>query len=85
MVCTADNKLWMGLYGGIACYDLAGDSLIDINQEPFLSGTTYSLAPLPGGTVLAATSHGLVEFHPYKGVIKNTQPLTDLPTMMSDP
>lgn len=70
MVCTADNKLWMGLYGGIACYDLAGDSLIDINQEPFLSGTTYSLAPLPGGTVLAATSHGLVEFHPYKGVIK---------------
>lgn len=68
MVKSDDDKLWIGLYGGVACYDLKGDSLLEINQDPFLSGSTYTFAPLGGGRMLAATSHGLIEVHPAKGV-----------------
>lgn len=68
MVRSDDNKLWIGLYGGIACYDLVGDSLLEINQDPFLSGSTYTFAPLGGGKMLAATSHGLIEVEADKGV-----------------
>ena len=64
-----DGKLWIGLYGGIACYDLDGDSLVTINQDPFLSGSTFSFAPQDDGAILAATSHGLILYHPKKGVI----------------
>ena len=67
---SRDGKIWMGLYGGIACYDLKGDSLVSLNQEPFLKGATHAVIPLPGEGVLAATSHGLIEFHPGKGVVK---------------
>lgn len=64
-----DDKIWIGLYGGVAGYDLKGDSLISIDQDPFLRGTTNSIVPLKNGNLLAGTSHGLIEFHPSKGII----------------
>lgn len=64
-----DGKLWIGLYGGIACYDLKADSLVRISQEPFLKGATFSLAPVGDSTLFVGTSHGLIHFDSRKGVL----------------
>lgn len=66
---SVDNKIWIGLYGGLSCYDLSTGQFLEINQEPFLKGATYSVAPLKDGTVLAGTSHGLIHYHPTEGVL----------------
>lgn len=67
---TPDDKIWIGLYGGIACYDLKTDQLLHINQQPFLEGATFSIEPcLTDNSVWAGTSHGLIHFDPEKGVI----------------
>ncbi len=67
---TSDDKLWMGLFGGLACYDLRGDSLMVIDQEPFQSGACYTLAETGGGKLAIGTSHGLVLYDPAKGVTR---------------
>lgn len=69
MKMSADNKLWIGLYGGLSCYDLNTGQFLEIDQEPFAKGATYSVAPLKDGTVLAGTSHGVLHYHPTRGVI----------------
>ena len=67
---TPDDKIWIGLYGGIACYDLKTDRLLHIDQQPFLEGATFSIEPcLTDNSVWAGTSHGLIHFDPEKGVI----------------
>lgn len=67
---THDNKIWMGLYGGLACYDLNGDSLMLIDQQPFVSGASFDVAPDKRGGAIVATSHGLYWIDPGKGVLK---------------
>ncbi|MDE6021977.1 MAG: response regulator [Muribaculaceae bacterium] len=68
---TDDGKVWIGLYGGIACYDLNSDSLLEINQEPFLKGATFAIVPcLTDSSVWVGTSHGLIHLDPTKGVLK---------------
>lgn len=54
------TKVWIGLFGGLSCYDIKADELKIITQQPFLQGATYALAPLKDGTVLVGTSHGLI-------------------------
>ena len=56
------SKVWIGLYGGISCYDIASDELMPLDQSPFIKGATYALAPQPDGSVLAGTSHGLIHY-----------------------
>lgn len=68
---TDDGKVWIGLYGGIACYDLNEDRLLEINQEPFLKGATFAIVPcLTDSSVWVGTSHGLIHLDPTKGVLK---------------
>lgn len=67
---TPDNKIWIGLYGGIACYDLNTDTMLEINQEPFLKGATFAFTPSGDGSVMVGTSHGLMHFHPQKGLLR---------------
>lgn len=68
---TDDGKVWIGLYGGIACFDLAADSLIGINQEPFLKGATFDIVPsITDESVWVGTSHGLIHLDPEKGVLE---------------
>jgi len=67
---SADNKIWIGLYSGVACYDCMTDSLLKIDQKPFLKGATFDFADGPDGSVYIGTSHGLIHFHPQKGVLK---------------
>lgn len=68
---TSDDKVWIGLYSGIACYDLKADSLMEIDQQPFLQGVTSAIVPcLTDNSVWVGTSHGLIHFDPVDGVIK---------------
>lgn len=54
------SHVWIGLYGGISCYDIANDELRILDQMPFIKGATYALASHSDGSVLAGTSHGLI-------------------------
>ncbi len=68
---TADDKIWIGLYGGIACYDLKREKMLEIDQEPFLKGATFAIVPcLTDSSVWVGTSHGLIHLDPSKGVIE---------------
>ena len=68
---TPDDKVWIGLYSGIACYDLKGDSLMEIDQQPFLKGVTSAIVPcLTDNSVWVGTSHGLIHFDPGKGIVR---------------
>lgn len=68
---TDDGKVWIGLYGGIACYDLNADKLLEINQDPFQKGATFAIVPcLTDSSVWVGTSHGLIHLDPTKGVLK---------------
>lgn len=62
--------VWIGLYGGISCYDIASDELKVLDQTPFIKGATYALAPYNDGSVLAGTSHGLIHYD-VKGTVRN--------------
>lgn len=66
---TDDGKIWMGLYGGLACYDLNTNRFIPINQDPFLAGATFDIKPVDDSSVLVATSHGLIHFDLEQGVL----------------
>lgn len=67
---SADNKIWLGIYSGLGCYDLEGDSLMPIDQGPFLAGASYSLATAKDNTLLVGTSHGLINYNPATGEVK---------------
>ena len=68
---TSDGKVWIGLYSGIACYDLKTGRLLEINQEPFLKGATFAIVPcMTDNSVWVGTSHGLIHLDPEKGVLK---------------
>lgn len=63
MKVTPDSAgVWIGLYGGISYLDLKEDKFVQLNQSPFLQGATYALQPLADGSVLAGTSHGLIQY-----------------------
>lgn len=57
---THDDKIWMGMFGGLACYDLRGDSLMVIDQAPFRSGASYAVTETEKGEIAIGTSHGLI-------------------------
>lgn len=68
---TPDGKVWIGLYSGIACYDLKAGTLLEIDQEPFLKGATFAIVPcMTDNSVWVGTSHGLIHLDPEKGVLK---------------
>ncbi|MDE5871640.1 MAG: hypothetical protein K2H22_06850, partial [Muribaculaceae bacterium] len=68
---TSDDKIWIGLYSGVACYDLKADSLMEIDQQPFLKGVTSAIVPcLTDNSVWVGTSHGLIHLDPVKGIVR---------------
>ncbi|MDE5997751.1 MAG: response regulator [Muribaculaceae bacterium] len=68
---TPDGKVWIGLYSGIACYDLKAGKLLELDQEPFLKGATFDIVPcMTDNSVWVGTSHGLIHLDPEKGVLK---------------
>lgn len=74
------RNVWLGLYGGLSCYDVQADTLRAVDQIPFIKGATYSVTPINNSEVLAGTSHGLLRFHLDKGLLKEyttTDGMTD--------
>lgn len=69
-LCRTDDKIWMALYGGIACYDLNSDEFIEIDQAPFLPGASFDIAPVDENSVVVATSHGLIHLDLANGVLR---------------
>lgn len=77
---TPDDKLWICSYSGLACYDLKSNKMVNVDQLPFLNGTTFVATPAGVGTVLAGTSQGIIKYNLDKGVVKKytiTEGLTD--------
>lgn len=58
------DLLWIGLYGGFACYNAASGKFREIDQSPFVSGATYAVAPENNRSVLVGTSNGLIRYDP---------------------
>ena len=73
------TRVWIGLYGGISCYDIATEELRIIDQEPFIKGATYALAVRPDGSVVAGTSHGLISCDPDGKVLRKYTAADGLP------
>lgn len=67
---SSDDKIWMGLFSGLAAFDLKGDSLIAIDQTPFLSSTSYSIAETDNGEIAVGTSDGLIIYDRAKGKLE---------------
>ncbi len=85
---TADGRIWIGGYSGIACYDPKTDSLVPIDQTPFFKGVVYDVCDYADG-VLIATDRGLIQYSDKKGVVgKFTMtdglPDNDVRTLMRD-
>lgn len=68
---TPDDKVWIGLFGGIGCLDLKTGNLLHIDQQEFLKGVCFAIVPcLTDNSVWVGTSHGLVHLDPEKGVVQ---------------
>lgn len=67
----AGDKLWVGTFSGLACYDLNTNKMLEVDQIPFLNGTTFTMAASPDGSVYAGTSQGLIHYDLKKGVVKS--------------
>lgn len=79
MQITPDSShVWIGLYGGLSCFDIAADELKVLDQTNFVLGATYALAPLSDGTLLAGTSHGLIHCDADANIIKKYTTLDGL-------
>lgn len=65
---SEDGKLWVCSYSGLACYDLEKNKMLEVDQLPFLNGTTFTVASSHDGAVWVGTSQGLVHYDLKKGV-----------------
>ncbi len=70
MLTTSDDKLWVCTYSGLSCFDLKTNKQLEVDQIPFLNGTTYVASPVSEGRVMAGTSQGLIIYDLKKGVLK---------------
>ncbi len=57
------NKLWIGSYGGLACYDVSTGQFEDINQTPYVACVVSAVSPENNDTMLIGTSSGLIRYN----------------------
>lgn len=58
------DSLWIGSYGGLACYNTSSGSFNDIDTTTFAVGTVFAVAPENRHSVLIGTSRGLIRYDP---------------------
>lgn len=75
---TSDGKVWIGGYSGIACYDPNFDSLVPIDQTPFIKGVINDVCDYDGALMIA-TDRGLLRYSPDKGIIRKYTVFDGLP------
>lgn len=57
-----DDRIWIGAYGGIACYNVAKNTFDEIDQSPYLACAVFDIVQENKNIFLIATSDGLVRY-----------------------
>lgn len=72
------KRLWIGLYSGLACYDIQTDTFKVIEQAPFVSlGACNAIHEICDGRLLIGTSCGLVLYNPDNDAVENVFTTSD--------
>lgn len=58
-----DDKLWIGSYGGVGCFDLSNGRFEDIDQTPYMACATFDIVQESPTSVLLGTSNGLIRYN----------------------
>lgn len=72
------KRLWIGLYSGMACYEIPADTFRVIEQTPFVSlGACNAIREICDGRLLIGTSCGLVLYDPDNDAVENVFTTSD--------
>ncbi|MDE6449847.1 MAG: response regulator, partial [Muribaculaceae bacterium] len=72
------KRLWIGLYSGLACYDIPADTFRVIGQTPFVSlGACNAIREIRDGRLLIGTSCGLVLYSPDNDAVESVFTTSD--------
>lgn len=72
------KRLWIGLYSGMACYEIPADTFRVIEQTPFVSlGACNAIREICDGRLLIGTSCGLVLYNPDNDAVENVFTTSD--------
>ncbi|MCM1050444.1 MAG: helix-turn-helix domain-containing protein [Paenibacillus sp.] len=77
MFTDSRSRLWIGLFSGLACYDIMADSFRIINQAPFMKGSCNAIVEMKDGRLLLGTSHGLHIYNPENDTVEKTFTASD--------
>lgn len=57
------DQLWIGSYGGLACYNTSTRNFEDIDQSFYMACAVFDIVPENENSVLIGTSNGLVRYN----------------------
>jgi len=63
------QRLWLGLFSGLSCYDIKSATFKPIGQEPFKKMAINAINETANGKILLGTSDGLLIYNPDKDKI----------------
>ncbi len=58
-----DDKIWIGAFGGLACYNISKRKFEDIDQTPYMACAVYDIMIEDTNTFLIATTNGLIRYN----------------------
>lgn len=65
MLCDSSNRLWLGHYGYISCFDIDNNRFMELPFDPKIRySSCYAIVEGSDHTIWLATRHGLVCYHP---------------------
>lgn len=74
-----DDKIWIGAYGGLACYNIVNGKFEEIDQTPYLACAVYDIVQENETTFLIATSNGLIRYDTSSNYVQQYTTLDGLP------
>lgn len=77
MYTDSRSRLWVGLFSGLACYDILADTFLIIDQAPFMKGSCNAISEMKDGRILLGTSHGLHIYNPDTDTLERTFTASD--------
>ncbi|MDE5851036.1 MAG: helix-turn-helix domain-containing protein, partial [Muribaculaceae bacterium] len=58
-----DDKIWLGSYGGLACFNIKNGSFEEIDQSPYMTCAVFDIVQESPESVLIGTSNGLIRYN----------------------
>ncbi|MDE7420628.1 MAG: helix-turn-helix domain-containing protein [Muribaculaceae bacterium] len=58
-----DDNLWIGSFGGVACYNTTTGKFEDIDQTPYMACAVFDIVPENENFILLGTSNGLIRYN----------------------